>query len=72
VLAKINSAATQLQEILKGSEAGPKFTTLLDNLLKISDDISAQRGTLARSSALTKYIRRSAASPTISKAPAGV
>jgi len=48
VIKKVDAAATQLQEILKGSDAGPKLSKLLDNLLRISEDIRDQKGTLGK------------------------
>lgn len=48
VIKKVDAAASQLQEMLKGSEAGPKLSKLIDNLLKISEDIRDQKGTVGK------------------------
>jgi phospholipid/cholesterol/gamma-HCH transport system substrate-binding protein len=48
VIKKVDAAASQLQEMLKGSDAGPKLSRLLDNLLKISEDIRDQKGTIGK------------------------
>ncbi len=48
VLKKLDLAATSLQEMFKGANFGPKFSNLLDNLNKISEDISQQKGTLGK------------------------
>ena len=48
VLKKLDLAAGSLQEMFKGSNFGPKFSSLLDNLNKISEDISQQKGTIGK------------------------
>jgi len=48
VLRKIDAATTELKEMLKSSNIGPNLSTLVDNLMAISSDISEQRGTLGK------------------------
>lgn len=48
VLKKLDVAAGALQDMLKGSDFGPKLSGLLDNLNKISEDISQQKGTIGK------------------------
>jgi phospholipid/cholesterol/gamma-HCH transport system substrate-binding protein len=55
VLFKINAAATDFQDMLKTSGAGPKVQTMLDNLTKasadiakVTEDIRERRGTVGQ------------------------
>ena len=48
VMKKVDAAASQLQDMLKGTDVGPKLSKLVDNLLKISEDIRDQKGTVGK------------------------
>lgn len=48
VLTKLDAAATELQKVLADGGVGEKAGTLLDNLIKISDDLAQGKGTIGK------------------------